>query len=198
MTKILSLVLALALVSIITIAGTASASAKGKHQDPIILTTALAVFSIEGDETNLKSGWTKIEKETLIPAGQISTPEWPLLDGLFLSAVQSSHEKFDAPLPFGNVTKGKSKGEFYMSPAVGFTALGHVLGAPVVIGEYQLKLSSSEFCQIQGEGKWKSKAKNSSIDGKGNISVCTNFVPAAETFITVVTVTGSAAQVDEN
>jgi hypothetical protein len=183
-------------VSIITIAGTATASAKGKHKEPISITTALAVFSIEGDETNYHSSWTTIEKETLVPAGQNSAPEWPLLDGLFLSAVQSSHEQFDAPIPFGSVTKGKSKGQFYMSPAVGFTALGPVLGAPVVIGEYQLKLSSSELCQIKGEGKWKFKAKNSGIDGKGDISVCTNFVPAAGTFIAVVTVTGSAAQVD--
>ena len=182
--------------SIITIAGTATASAKGKHKEPISITTALAVFSIEGDETNYHSSWTTIEKETLVPAGQNSAPEWPLLDGLFLSAVQSSHEQFDAPIPFGSVTKGKSKDQFYMSPTVGFTALGPVLGAPVVIGEYQLKLSSSELCQIKGEGKWKFKAKNSGIDGKGDISVCTNFVPAAGTFIAVVTVTGSAAQVD--
>ncbi|MEE8046309.1 MAG: hypothetical protein V3T49_05660 [Dehalococcoidia bacterium] len=185
MKKIFSLVLVLALVSIITVAGTATASAGGKHKDQINLTAELIVIGIEGVETDEK-GWTTIAAETLAPLAPIEAEGWASLDGLYLSAVQSSREKFSEPLPFGVAEKGKSTGTFYMSTTPG--------GDVRVVGEYNLKLSHSDACQILGQGKW--KAVDGIIDGKGKITTCTNFVPAFGTFVSTVTVTGKAALLD--
>ena len=111
---------------------------------------------------------------------------------LALSAEQSSHEQFDNPvLPFANVSKGKSKGTFYMSDFA---------GGVQVVGNYQIKLSNSVDCQILGSGSW--KAVDGIIDGKGDIEVCTNWVwdfSIPDTFgyfQTDVSVTGSAALLD--
>jgi len=147
MTKIFSLVMALALVSIITIAGTATASAKGKHKEAVAFTTTLYVTAEPVVDTNLMSGWSTIDLETLAGTGLLSGATGPIeLNGLYLTAQQSSHEQFtDTFLPAANVKKGKSKGTFYLSnPST---------GAPVVIGDYQLKVSTNDFCQIYGEGK---------------------------------------------
>jgi hypothetical protein len=192
MTKIFSLVLALALVTVISIAAADTASAKGKRGIPINVETYLAVAAIEGLETNLHSGWSTIEKESLVGLGLIDVIEGPAeLNWRVLSAEQSSHEQFTAfDLSQANVTKGKSKGTFYMTSVIG--------GAPIV-GSYDLKVSSINGCQIYGEGKWKSKAKNSLIDGKGKITVCTNWDPnflPQPTFVTFVTITGQVAVVD--
>ena len=72
-----------------------------------------------------------------------------------------------------------------------------------VVGKYQLKVSTNleDGCQIYGEGKWNSKAKNSIIEGKGKITVCTNWVwinaeAGIGTFFSNVSVTGSAVAVD--
>jgi hypothetical protein len=198
MTKLFSLVLALALVSIITIAGTATASAKGKKGEEINFSTVLYVTALPEVETNTHSGWSTIDLETLAGTGLLSNATGPIdLNGLYITAEQSSHEQFTNPvfLPATNVKKGKSKGTFYLSPPISATEFG----APVVVGNYQLKVSTIEGCQIYGEGKWKSKAKNSAIEGKGEITVCTNWVwlSATEgTFFSLVNVTGSAVAAD--
>jgi hypothetical protein len=189
MTKIFSIVLALTLVSIITVAGTATASAKGKNKQPIDISAILYVTGISDPETNLNSGWSKIESETL-QGGLITVTAGPaILQTTAISAQQSSHEQFTSTfLPAANVKKGKSKGTFYLTSVL--------TGETLVVGKYDLKVSSTASCQISGEGKWKAKAKNSIIDGKGKISVCTNFVPTAGTFVSSVSVTGNAALVD--
>lgn len=201
MKNILSLVLALALVSIITVAGTATASAKGKKGEAISFSTELYVTAFPDVQTNLKSGWSTIDVETLAGTELLSGTSGPIdLDGLYLTAVQSSHEQFTSEyLPIANVIKGKSKGTFYLSQPISTTEFG----APVVIGDYQLKVSTNleEGCQIYGEGKWKSKAKSSAIEGKGTITVCTNWawtnVEQTEgTFFSQVNVEGTAVAVD--
>jgi len=112
-----------------------------------------------------------------------------ILATTLISAQQSSHEQFTSDfLPAANVKKGKSKGQFFLTSYRG--------GDPLVVGDYDIKVSSIPGCQIYGEGKWKSKAKNSIIDGHGKITVCTNFVPAYGTFVSSVSVTGNAAVVD--
>ena len=148
-------------------------------------------------ETNNHSGWATIDLETLADAGLISGATGPInLNGLHRTAEQRSHEQFtSAFLTIANVEKGKSKGTFYLSPRISATESG----TPVVVGDYQLKVSTIDGCQIYGEGKWKSKAKNSTIEGKGVITVCTNWVwlsPTDGTFFSQVTVTGSAAAAD--
>jgi len=203
MTKIFSLVLALALVSIITIAGTATASAKGKKGELVDFSTVLYVTAFPDVETNTHSGWSTIDIETLAGTGLIDGATGPInLDGLYLTAVQSSHEQFTSGfLPIANVIKGKSKGTFYLSPPISATEFG----PPVVIGDYQLQVSTNldEGCQIYGEGKWTSKAKNSAIEGKGIITVCTNWAwtnleQTEGTFFSQVNVTGIGAAVDQN
>jgi len=203
MTKIFSVVMAIALVGIITVAGTATASAKGKHKQQIEFNATLAVVDILGLETNEHSGWSTIELETLAGVGLVNLVEGPAeLTNLYLSAAQSSHEQFTSDfLPAANVKKGKSKGTFYLSvPEFVYNPdldmIVPVPGETLVVGKYDLKVSSTVECQIYGKGKWKSKAKNSIIDGKGSISVCTNFVPAFGTFVTNVSVTGDAALAD--
>ena len=206
MRKIFAVVLALALVSIITVSGTATASAKGKHKQPIEFNATLAVQEITGLGANGNSGWSTIELETLAGIGLFDVVEGPAeVSGLYLTAAQSSREQFTSnPLltPWDTtVTKGKSKGTFHLSvpvivnhPVYGFipTAGGETL----VVGKYDLKVSTTAECQIYGKGKWKSKAKNSIIEGKGVITVCTNFVPAYGTFVSSVSVTGNAAVAD--
>ena len=189
MTKIFSIVLALTLVSIITIAGTATASARGKDRQPIDISAILFVTGISGLETNLHSGWSTIDSETL-QGGLVTVTAGPAILGTtVISAQQSSHEQFTSTfLPAANVKKGKSKGTFYLTSAYTDETL--------VVGKYDLKVSSTPACQISGEGKWKSKAKNSIIDGHGKITVCTNFIPAYGTFVSSVSVTGNAAVVD--
>ena len=189
--------------SIITIAGTATASAKGKKGELIDFSTVLYVTAFPNVETNLNSGWSTIDVETLAGTGVIADAAGPInLDGLYLTAVQSSHEQFTSGfLPAANVIKGKSKGTFYLSQPISATEFA----PPVVIGDYQLKVSTNldEGCNIYGEGKWKSKAKNSAIEGKGTITVCTNWAwTHAEgedpegTFFSQVTVTGTAVAAD--
>ena len=148
-------------------------------------------------ETNNRSGWATIDLETLADAGLISGATGPInLNGLYRTAEQSSHEQFtSAFLPIANVEKGKSKGTFYLSPRISATESG----TPVVVGDYQLKVSTIDGCQIYGEGKWKSKAKNSATEGKGVSTVCINWVwlsPTDGTFFSQATVTGSAAAAD--
>jgi hypothetical protein len=150
-------------------------------------------------KTNPKSGLSTIDLETLAGTGLLSEATGPiLLNGLYLTARQSSHEQFtDTFLPDANVKKGKSKGTFCLSPPISATEFG----APVVVGDYQLKVSTIDGCQIHGEGKWKSKAKDSAIAGKGEITVCTNWAwtdpeNGVGTFFSLVTVTGSAAAAD--
>lgn len=196
MKKIFSMVLALTLISIISIAGTATASAKGKDKQPIDLSATLYVTSLTPPETNLNSGWSTIDLETLQATDLITLNEGPAILGTtVISAEQKSHEQFTSfNLYEAKAKKGKSKGKFYLTSA--FT------GETLVVGKYDLKVSSSDECQISGEGKWKSKAKNSIIAGHGKISVCTNWIwfgPSPEfggTFQTDVIVTGSAALVD--
>lgn len=203
MTKIISLVLALALVSIITIAGTANASAKGKPGESINFSTQLYVTAFPEVDTNINSGWSTIDVETLAGTGLITGASGPInLDGLYLTAVQSSHEQFTTGfLPAANVIKGKSKGTFYLSQPITATEFA----PPVVIGDYQLKVSTNleKGCNIYGEGKWKSKAKNSAIEGQGTITVCTNWAwtdlganPPEGTFFSQVDVTGTAVVAD--
>jgi hypothetical protein len=196
MIKIFSLVLALALVSIITVAGTATASAKGKHKELLSFSTDLYVTGLPDVDTNFNSGWSTIDEENLAGLSLISDSVGPVdLNGMYLTAQQSSHEQFTVPtfLPATNVKKGKSKGAFYLSSYPG--------GPVQVVGEYQLKVSTIPGCQIYGEGKWKSKAKNSVIAGHGKITVCTNFVfenspVGVPTFISHVEVNGKAVAVD--
>lgn len=185
----------LALVSVITVVGTDTASAKGKDKQAIDLAATLFVTGLTPPETNLHSGWSTIESETLQGNALITVNAGPVILGsTVISAEQSSHEQFTSfDLSTANVKKGKSKGTFYLTSA--FT------GDVLVVGKYDLKVSSSDGCQISGEGKWKSKAKNSIIAGHGSITVCTNWVvfgpgPNDATFITNVSVTGAAALVD--
>jgi hypothetical protein len=198
MIRIFSLVLTLALVSIITIAGTDTASTKGKKGELISFSTVVYVTALPDVTTNSHSGWSTIDLETLAGTGLLSGATGPIdLNGLYITAEQSSHEQFTNPtfLPATNVKKGKSKGTFYLSPPINATEFG----APVVVGEYQLKVSAIDGCQIYGEGKWKSKAKNRAIDGEGEITVCTNWfwLSATEgTFFSQITVTGSGVAVD--
>ena len=195
MTKIISVLMILALVSIITVIGTDTASAKAKDKQAIDLAATLFVTGLTPPETNLHSGWSTIETETLQGNALITVNAGPaILGSTVISAEQSSHEQFTSfNLSTANVIKGKSKGTFYLTSA--FT------GDILVVGKYDLKVSSSDGCQISGEGKWKSKAKNSIIAGHGRISVCTNWVvfgpgPNDATFVTNVSVTGAAALVD--
>ena len=187
MTKIISLVLALAVVSVLMFASADSASAKGKKGSPISFSTALFVTGFESITPTGKKGWVKIEGETLASPFPIDVDGLVGLDNLYISAVQSSHEQFSSPDIFSAVVlKGKSKGTFYLaSPTAGVQ----------VVGEYKLKLSNSEDCDILGEGKW--KAVDGIIDGKGEITVCTNYNDYYETFLTMVTITGSAVLLDE-
>jgi hypothetical protein len=189
MNKIFTVIFAVALVSIITISGTATASAKGNQKQPIDISATLFVTGISDPETNPNSGWSTIESETLV-GGLVTVNAGPAILGTtVISAQQSSHEQFTSDfLPAANVKKGKSKGTFYLTSYLG--------GDPLVVGQYSIKVSSIPGCQIWGDGKWKSKAKNSIIDGHGKITVCTNFVPAYGTFVSQVTVTGNAALVD--
>jgi len=189
MNKIFAVVLAITLVSIITISGTATASAKGKNKQPIDISSTLFVTGIGDPETNPNSGWSTIESETLA-GGLVTVNAGPeILGTTVITAEQSSHEQFTSDfLPAANVKKGKSKGTFYLTSYLG--------GDPLVVGKYSIKVSSTPECQIYGSGKWKSKAKNSIIDGHGKITVCTNFVPTYGTFVSEVTVTGNAALAD--
>ena len=67
-------------------------------------------------------------------------------------------------------------------------------GSVQVVGEYKLKLSNSDDCQILGTGKW--KTVDGIIDGRGEISVCTNYNPDFYTYIAVATMTGNVALID--
>jgi hypothetical protein len=166
----------------------------------------LAVQEITGLETNENSGWSTIELETLAGLGLTDVVEGPAeINGLYLTAVQSSHEQFSSnPLltPWTTtVSKGKSKGTFYLSVPViidhpDFGLIPVAGGETLVVGEYDLKVSSIPGCQIYGEGNWKSKASDSIIAGHGEITVCTNFSPAFSTFVSAVSVTGNAAVAD--
>ena len=197
MTKLISLVFALALVSVITLAGASTASAKGKNKQAISFQTQLFVTAPPVVGTNPHSGWSTIELEDLAGTGFIDGASGPVdLNGLYLTAQQSSHEQCTSSfLPAANVKKGKSKGTFCVTdPGTGEIQ---------VVGKYQLKVSTNleDGCQIYGEGKWKSKAKNSIIEGKGKITVCTNWVwinaeAGIGTFFSNVSVTGSAVAVD--
>lgn len=206
MRKIFAVVLALALVSVITVSGTATASAKGKKKQPIEFNATLAVQEITALSSNGNSDWSTIELETLAGIGLVNVVEGPAeISNLYLTAAQSSREQFTSnPLltPWDtSVKKGKSKGTFHLSVPV---IVNHPVYGPIptaggevlVVGKYNLKVSSSDACQIEGKGKWKSKAKNSIIEGKGEITVCTNFVPALGTFVSNVSVTGNAAVAD--
>ncbi len=206
MRKIFAAVLALTLVSIITVSGTATASAQGKNKQPIEFNATLAVQEITGLSSNGNSGWSSIELETLAGIGLVNVVEGPAeISNLYLTAAQSSREQFTSnPLltPWDtSVVKGKSKGTFHLSVPV---IVNHPVYGPIptaggdvlVVGEYDLKVSSSAGCQISGIGNWKSKAKNSIIEGHGEITVCTNFVPAFGTFVSSVSVTGNAAVAD--
>lgn len=195
MKKIISLALALTLVSIVTFAGAATAAAKGSEKQPIDISATLFVTAEPVIETNYNSGWSTIDSETLA-GGLITVDAGPAVLGTtFITAEQSTHEQFTSTfLPATNVVKGKSKGQFNLISAV--------TGETIVVGDYDLKVSSIDGCQIYGEGNWKSKAKNSIIAGHGDISVCTNWIWFTEdpidggTFMTNVSVTGSAALVD--
>lgn len=183
--------------SVLTIASGNTASAKGKKGEPVNFSTQLYVTAFPEVGTNNHPGWATIDLETLADTGLICGAADPInLNGLYLTAEQSSHGQFtSAFLPIANVEKGKSKGTFYLSPPISATESG----TPVVVGDYQVKVSTIDGCQIYGEGKWKSKAKNSAIEGKGVITVCTNWVwlsPTGGTFFSQVTVTGSAAAAD--
>jgi len=188
-------VLIAALVAVIALVGvTGTASAKGKDRQPIAFDTSLAVVAINGVETNPNSGWTTIDEEILQGLGLINVSAGPAeLNGLILTGRQSTKEQFTSEfLPIANVKRGKAKGQFQLS---------NLAGEVQVNGKYKMKVSSTDACQIYGEGKWKSKAKNSIIDGKGEITVCTNFVvtgegPLGGFFLTQVSVTGNAALVD--
>jgi hypothetical protein len=186
MTKIISLVLTLAVVSVLMFASADTASAKGKKGSPISFSTFLLVTGFESITPTGKRGWTTIEGESLQGPIPIDVDGLDALDGLYLSAVQSSHEQFSSPDIFSAVVlKGKSKGTFYLaSPTAGVQ----------IVGEYELKLSNSEDCDILGEGTW--KAVDGIIDGKGKISVCTNYDDYFETFLTTVSLTGSAVLLD--
>jgi hypothetical protein len=188
MTKIISLVLALAVVSVLMIASVDTASAQGKKGSPISFSTFLLVTGFESIDTNTKSGWTTIKGETLQGPAPLDVDGLDALDGFYISAEQSSKEKFSTPDIFSaTVSEGKSKGKFFLTnPATG----------DQVIGKYDLKLSSSVDCHILGKGKWNSKGSTSIIHGKGEISVCTNFVAAHGTFLTTVSMTGSAVLLD--
>lgn len=192
MTKIFSIVLALALVSIITLAGSATVSAKGKDKEPIKLLATMFVTAPIVPVTNEHSGWSTIDSETLA-GGLISVVDGPAILGTtFITSEQSSHEQFtsfDLAFPLDiKAIRGKSKGTFYLTSGI--------TGGTLVVGDYDLKVSNKAGCQIWGEGKWKAKAKDSIIAGHGEISVCTNFVPAYGTFVASVTVTGNAALID--
>lgn len=209
MKRIFSLVLALVLVSVISLAGVNTASAKGKDKQPINIQSVIVVAGIDIESNNPDSGWTKIALETLVPPSypafepNVFVIDGPAdLTGSVLTAQQSSHEQFSQSDLFSTevvVLKGKSKGTFFMSTTARET---------LVVGDYKLKLSNippltiDEYplgCQVFGQGKWKSKAKNSIIEGGGDITVCTNFNPYAGpqgTFVTQVSVTGSARFLD--
>ena len=195
MRKIYSFVLALALVSIITVAGTATASAKGKHKEPIDITATMFVTALTPPVTNDRSGWSTIESETLAGGLIIVNAGPAILQTTVIKAEQSSREQFTSfdllnPLDIRAI-KGKSKGNFFLTSYLG--------GDPLVVGKYDLKVSNTPECQIYGKGHWKSKAKNSIVDGHGDITVCTNFDPFSlfgPTFVTTVNITGAAALID--
>jgi len=195
MKKIFLLVLTITVVSIMTITGAATASAKGHNQQPIDLSATIFVTAIDGLETNLHSGWSTIEAESL-EGGLITVTEGPaVLQTTYITAEQSSREQFTSfNLYEANVIKGRSDGQFKLIS--GFT------NEVLVLGDYDLKVSSIPGCQIYGEGNWISKAKSSIIAGHGDITVCTNwiwFTPDPQyggTFMTNVSVTGSASLVD--
>ena len=184
-------VLIAAFIAVIALVGvTGTASAKGKDRQPIAFDTLVAVAGIHGVETNLRSGWTTIDREDLQGLGLINVTAGPAeLGGLVLSGHQGTREQFTGPLPFASVVKGKAFGQFTLTNV--FT------GDVAVVGDYDLlHISSAPGCQIYAEGKWITKAKNSVIEGHGDISVCTNFVPGIGTFLTQVSVSGNAALVD--
>ncbi|NQW21428.1 MAG: hypothetical protein HQ477_12035 [Chloroflexi bacterium] len=196
MTKIFSIALVLTLVSIITVVGTASASAKGVDKQPIDLSATLFVTGLTPPVTNLNSGWSTIASETLQGNTLVTVNAGPaILGSTVISAAQSSREQFTSfNLAEATVIKGKSKGTFYLT--------SYFTGDVLVVGDYDLKVSSSVGCQISGVGNWKTKAADSIIAGHGDITVCTNWIwfgPSPEwggTFMTNVSVTGAAALLD--
>ncbi len=189
MTKIFSVLMILALVSIITVIGTDAASAKGKDRQAINLVSALAVTGFE-DITTVPSGLTTIDGESLIGLGDVYVIEGPVeLQGMSIFAEQGSHELFTS-LDFSEtrVRAGESAGTFVMDGDAG-----------QVRGDYNLSVSTSDECQILGQGTWGSKAKDSTLAGNGDINVCTNYMeiaPGISTFVAQVSVTGSAVLVD--
>jgi hypothetical protein len=95
MTKFYSLVLALALVTVLTIASANTASAKGKKGEPINFSTVLYMTEFPDVKTNPKSGLSTIDLETLAGTGLLSEATGHIpLNGLYLTARQSSHEQF--------------------------------------------------------------------------------------------------------
>ena len=190
MNKIFAIVLALVLVGAVTTANTTTASAKGNPKQAIDIEATLFVTGINGLETHPKSGWSTIAEETLQAAAPVTVNAGPAILGTtVISAKQKSREQFTSVfLPLANVKKGHSKGKFLLTSAI--------TGDQLVVGKYKIKVSSTDDCQIFGKGHWKAKAKNSIIDGHGDITVCTNFDPFYGTFVSNVSVTGKAALVD--
>lgn len=189
-TKRISVLIAAFIAVVALVSVTSTVSAKGVDRELIAFSSSVAVTGIHGMDTNLHSGWTTIEREDLQGLGLINVTAGPAeLGGLVLTGHQTTREQFTGPLPFASVVKGKAFGEFTLTNV--FT------GEVAVVGDYDLiHISSAPGCQIYGEGKWITKAKNSIIEGHGDISVCTNFMPAYGTFLTQVSVSGNAALVD--
>ncbi len=192
MTGKIKILLAIVLtITVATFASVGAASPVSAHDDDdqsIHIQSVLAVTAIEGFSINPETGWARIDRETLQGLSLISVIEGPAeLDGLILSAEQRSRERFSTPdITAATALEGRSYGTFSMSVPG---------GRAVVTGEYELEISNSASCQIYGRGEW--ETKHGIIDGEGEIEVCTNWVNDFETFVTFVTITGSAELDDD-
>lgn len=112
------------------------------------------------------SGRVRITSEA--SSAVIGFSDAPELLGATLLMEQKSNELFSGnPLadPFGVVAlSGNSHGTFDMiSP----------LGQPIGTGQYSLKVSNSEDCQIAGAGHW-STTGGSDLKGRGTVTSCLN------------------------